>query len=238
MSETRIELLEDLNFAWILGKDWKDKRKEDAMRNISSPFDVPAESYEIENGQSDSNCMSSSLAFQQNNAVEIGNKSTPIEDDISSKKRGHLPRLELQEARPNLIEKGSVPDLHNPLKLRESHLGKRKRPKIPVVEVNGRQLSHILFSPSPGDFDMSDNSSNSSDDDDDSSVQSNNDTMISKKITVTKVQSAKRVAYNTDKHWIKRFNDLVEFKATYGHCAVPLQYPENKSLSYWVNNQR
>jgi len=106
---------------------------------------------------------------------------------------------------------------------------KRKRPSIPEVEVEGRILSHILFSANPGEYD-SDNSSYASD----------SDSPIEGREMNPEDRRAKRIRmpYNTDKHWNKRFEDLVKFKSIHGHCHVPFQYAENKSLSYWVSNQR
>ncbi len=38
--------------------------------------------------------------------------------------------------------------------------------------------------------------------------------------------------------WAKQFEDLVCFKKRYGHCNVPREWPEDKSLSDWVGAQR
>ena len=38
--------------------------------------------------------------------------------------------------------------------------------------------------------------------------------------------------------WARRFQELKEFKAHFGHCFVPRQYPENQKLAYWVERQR
>lgn len=38
--------------------------------------------------------------------------------------------------------------------------------------------------------------------------------------------------------WEARFNQLLEFKGTHGHCDVPVNYPENAPLGGWVVNQR
>lgn len=38
--------------------------------------------------------------------------------------------------------------------------------------------------------------------------------------------------------WERRFNELLEFKRTHGHCEVPQSYAENTSLGTWVNKQR
>ena len=38
--------------------------------------------------------------------------------------------------------------------------------------------------------------------------------------------------------WIQRYQEMVEFRDKYGHCLVPLNWPENQSLSHWVKRQR
>jgi hypothetical protein len=35
-----------------------------------------------------------------------------------------------------------------------------------------------------------------------------------------------------------KYEQLVEFKRTNGHCMVPLKYEQDKSLGIWVSNQR
>eukprot|EP00529_Nitzschia_sp_RCC80_P016737 CAMPEP_0113451656 /NCGR_PEP_ID=MMETSP0014_2-20120614/6449_1 /TAXON_ID=2857 /ORGANISM="Nitzschia sp." /LENGTH=649 /DNA_ID=CAMNT_0000343015 /DNA_START=363 /DNA_END=2312 /DNA_ORIENTATION=- /assembly_acc=CAM_ASM_000159 len=38
--------------------------------------------------------------------------------------------------------------------------------------------------------------------------------------------------------WTEKFNDLVNFKTTHGHCQVPHAYKENVGLARWVKRQR
>ena len=38
--------------------------------------------------------------------------------------------------------------------------------------------------------------------------------------------------------WMTRYDELIQFKATHGHCNVPQDYSANKGLAIWVNNQR
>lgn len=38
--------------------------------------------------------------------------------------------------------------------------------------------------------------------------------------------------------WKKRFDELMDFQAVYGHCFVPENYHENPQLGIWVSNQR
>ena len=40
------------------------------------------------------------------------------------------------------------------------------------------------------------------------------------------------------KQWWERYQDMVQFKETNGHCVVPLYNPSNPSLSHWVKRQR
>jgi hypothetical protein len=38
--------------------------------------------------------------------------------------------------------------------------------------------------------------------------------------------------------WNARFEDLVAFRNKYGHCLVPLTWPENPGLAHWIKRQR
>lgn len=38
--------------------------------------------------------------------------------------------------------------------------------------------------------------------------------------------------------WEERYNELIEYKNTHGHCNVPTKSKENKKLGYWVGLQR
>eukprot|EP00814_Leptocylindrus_danicus_P013717 CAMPEP_0116014170 /NCGR_PEP_ID=MMETSP0321-20121206/6131_1 /TAXON_ID=163516 /ORGANISM="Leptocylindrus danicus var. danicus, Strain B650" /LENGTH=385 /DNA_ID=CAMNT_0003483797 /DNA_START=143 /DNA_END=1303 /DNA_ORIENTATION=- len=39
-------------------------------------------------------------------------------------------------------------------------------------------------------------------------------------------------------NWKLRYEELMEFKNTHGHCLVPQRYKENPNLGKWVSNQR
>jgi predicted helicase len=39
-------------------------------------------------------------------------------------------------------------------------------------------------------------------------------------------------------NWDERYGELAVFKAEYGDCNVQRYWAENRSLAYWVNNQR
>ena len=41
-----------------------------------------------------------------------------------------------------------------------------------------------------------------------------------------------------DDAWMKRYNELRDFKNREGHCNVPQHYKANRSLGTWVNRQR
>ncbi len=43
---------------------------------------------------------------------------------------------------------------------------------------------------------------------------------------------------NKNQKWQDKFDQLVAFKQRFGHCQVPDQWPENKSLANWVSFQR
>lgn len=38
--------------------------------------------------------------------------------------------------------------------------------------------------------------------------------------------------------WMERFEDLVQYKKTFGHCLVPHDFPSNQKLAQWVKRQR
>jgi hypothetical protein len=41
-----------------------------------------------------------------------------------------------------------------------------------------------------------------------------------------------------EERWERMFDQLVAHRAKHGHCEVPVQWPENQSLSSWVQHQR
>jgi hypothetical protein len=42
----------------------------------------------------------------------------------------------------------------------------------------------------------------------------------------------------SDALWKQRFSELVNYHDIHGHCSVPTNYSENKSLGTWVKTQR
>jgi len=247
MNESRIELLEALGFAWVLGKDWKEKRKE-AVESSKVVTTTPlSEAYTtIYDNKSVGSGTVASLkesAFNaENDTVEKSNADGSFSDqhddndntllssdDESSRKFSPEPEDEVvhQLAKRKRISEDS--DSFKDQK-RSFSSDEKKKKKIPRVEVDGRTLSHVLFVANPGEYD-SDVSSRTSDEDSD-------DDDLSPPSRQERNKSKSRNRYNTDKHWKKRFEDISEFKAINGHANVPFQYPANKSLSYWVSNQR
>lgn len=265
MNESRIELLESLGFAWVLGKDWKEKRKEAVeSSNVASSADTPIEEEEydtpieaeqsdtpIEEEQSDTPIEEEQQSLGEE-VIDKGNDQIPFdqqEDDTSPPKAAALPSESKEDKEENIRKLSPEPkddNVQQPIKrkLSEEPTGsiedqdrsrsssQQKKQKIPRIEVGGRTLSHVLFSTKPAEYDSdisSRTSDNDSDDDDDDVSSTRRQEMQGGGI---------RNRYNTDKHWKKRFEDLVSFKSTHGHVNVPFQYTENKSLSYWVSNQR
>ncbi len=49
-------------------------------------------------------------------------------------------------------------------------------------------------------------------------------------------KTAQRISQSD--RWERRFQELVEFEKTHGHCNVPILWPENPKLGRWVDNQR
>jgi hypothetical protein len=41
-----------------------------------------------------------------------------------------------------------------------------------------------------------------------------------------------------DESWNEMFEKLERFKKQYGHCKVPVQYPEDPGLGAWISAQR
>ena len=264
MNESRIELLDSLGFAWVLGKDWKEKRKEAVeSSNIASSTDTPVDEEQsdtpIDEDESDmpidEDESDMPIDEEQSIGEEVIDKGDDQisfdqqEDDTSPPKAAALPSESKEYMDENVRKLSPEPkddNLQEPIKrkLSEEPTGsiedqdrsrsssQQKKQKIPRIEVGGRTLSHVLFSTKPAayDSDISSRTSDSDSDDDDDDVSSTRrQEMQGRKV---------RNRYNTDKHWQKRFEDLVSFKSTHDHVNVPFQYTENKSLSYWVSNQR
>ena len=65
---------------------------------------------------------------------------------------------------------------------------------------------------------------------------------ISKSLSKEKISALQSIGFVWDTQrndlWKKRFDELMDFKAVYGHCLVPEHYHENPQLGIWVVNQR
>ena len=60
-------------------------------------------------------------------------------------------------------------------------------------------------------------------------------------MTLQRSKQLERLGFCWDTHqatWKKRLNEMAEFKAKHGHCAVPVNYPENPQLGTWALHQR
>ena len=44
--------------------------------------------------------------------------------------------------------------------------------------------------------------------------------------------------FGADRYWISRFLELVDYKAAYGHCNVPVRWKENPQFGNWLSGQR
>ena len=42
----------------------------------------------------------------------------------------------------------------------------------------------------------------------------------------------------TQDRWLKRYTKLAAFKKRFGHCDIPMHWPEDRGLAHWVSNQR
>ena len=60
-------------------------------------------------------------------------------------------------------------------------------------------------------------------------------------MTAERIRELESVAFVWDTGaalWTERFEQLREFKAQFGHCRVPREYPSNSKLGKWVTKQR
>ena len=65
--------------------------------------------------------------------------------------------------------------------------------------------------------------------------------LVSSKDIPREATNEKSSGRNRESHlekWSLRFQDLSEFRKTYGRCLVPLEWPQNPSLAHWVKRQR
>ena len=312
MTKRRIQLLEEFNFAWVLGKDWKHKRAktivtQDKMTNSLSVLDLEEESKE---SSISSSCMTHKLA----NSIT---KSTAITTTASVSSPAALTTTSLtQENEVDCPQNFPFPNRHNFYKYENtafasiennlrsnqhsnehSHEGDKKKTKqILVSNMRKEESQHksIPYNPSKqivhahndahkssihlslshnakvrsGDItptpsidrtcssssptgiitikqkavDIEENSVvprivpvYNNVNHDEVCTQSPERTKDSLPSCTTKnVQTVK----TSDLQWQKHLKDLIAFKDIHGHCDVPFQYSEKKSLGYWVHNQR
>jgi hypothetical protein len=127
----------------------------------------------------------------------------------------------------------------------------------PQIVVDGKKLSHILFSKTPHIFYVEDDNSEtdvheeesvqswSSEYDDEADSEDNalsddnsNDSEDSDYDEILrKIAREPNSGYNTNRHFIKRLQELVKFKKKYGHVKVS-KGADRTSLGCWVSTQR
>ena len=218
-------------------QDWKEKRKEDTTKSsngkaISPENDVEScssnletpnsfdndEDHEEDNnmdvevtmeGIKNGNMQSASVRTNEDeNLVNLESSDKYQNIDYASEQRESA-KVSINEEK----ERSSVASDTKPLPATKPDNGrlKRKLTTIPAVQMDGRVISHILFSSKPGQLKTGDTSS-------DSDYSSTDDTNV-RRGSLKKM----KIQYNTDKHWNKRFEDLTKFKEIHGHCHVPFQ---------------
>jgi len=60
-------------------------------------------------------------------------------------------------------------------------------------------------------------------------------------MTEGRIKELERLGFCWDTHeatWLERIRELAEFRALYGHCNVPTNFPQNTKLGIWVHHQR
>lgn len=51
-------------------------------------------------------------------------------------------------------------------------------------------------------------------------------------------ESVSRFSHHQDFLWLDQFQKLLRFKESFGHCNVPIAYPDDQALARWVKRQR
>lgn len=239
MNESRIELLEGIGFAWVLGKDWKEKRKKDTNRSHKSTSTDESPSVgsnedilmndqfsheEEEDGIEYIQYSSRKKSRQAENIPKVDGLDLSNEGKLSlefdaenSEGIGTVFQVEAFGGLTSEILETTTPEqkneVHQSSDSRKRNM-KRKRQDVPEVLAGGRKLSHILFSSKPAQFGYGDDS--------DSDSGSDSESVQQKKIR-RRGKVKERTTYNTDKQWNKRFDALKKFKSKFGHCHVPFQ---------------
>ncbi len=256
MTAKRIELLEQLDFAWVLGKDWKHKRGRPPKKVV----------HDIEDGlqevDSQSNGDSHQLKPQCLNLPndEVGSYCIgEIEAKVPLRKRHNYHEIqmkvhhdELSNASPHDNIINDKVDMNQPSEMNaedatnrhvESVTGTPKSPptyqKVVSQDDDSPPVIQSSSSSSISDYTAMHGKMCSEKDDDPTTFN------IPKINIVHTIQTQNsQDAYNvqnmksSELQWHKHIKDLIDFKEMFGHCNVPFQYNENKSLGYWVHNMR
>ena len=252
MTEKRIELLEALNFAWVLGKDWKQKqRAKQKLQELSETGTGGGGLSKTGSSNTLSNISGANLSLDasESSAQQMDNDIEIAQDPSSStalKRKYH----EAQDDPNDQMIPSSIP-VHEPMARTESSAPIKKRflsqeeQKSSIRESMGKIETNDSLKSPPSIVEISSSSSQ-----DGSPIREKIESMQAvlslEKQNAGAIDETKSVGDESNKipaklselQWQKHLTHLAQFKATYGHCNVPFQYTENKSLGYWVHNQR
>ena len=298
MTEKRIQLLEDLDFAWVLGKDWKHKRckmKKDMSLEekdeIGTGEDSKIKNLDLnsttgshKNSDQCSPSADEQVASTLFSSVQPSNSNFP--SNIPFRKRHNF--LEMQtmslatpssqpaptQLPPNSLScQGNHNDMNQNRSISPTNISKqlnniddnnlRSQSRCNSKVTRNENICGADVSPPPVVSTVSSSFSSDTPFTNERSKEET-ETTIMKSGNLNKVSGDKTNCNNrdgqgtamikrpqnvvkssnlqtmksSDLQWQKHLKNLIEFKAMYGHCNVPFQYLENKSLGYWVHNQR
>ncbi len=219
-------------------QDWKEKRKEDTSKSSTDKAILPEnddescsnkvetpnsfvndEDYKEDNNEDvevtmedikNGNLQSASVRTNEDENLVNLESSDKYQYIDNAREQRESAKVSIDEEK----ERSSLASDTKPVTTTKPGNGRLKRKRlttIPAVEMDGRIISHILFSGTPGQLETGDTSS-------DGDNSSTDDTDVRRR-NLKKM----KIQYNTDKHWNKRFEDLTKFKEIHGHCHVPFQ---------------
>ena len=237
MTEEKIILLERIGFAW------KHKGKTKEMSSIGNSYKGEYEDNFIDNFIPE-DTVETYPQYQKDsqNHINSGEENVAKSSDCDKNRVG-----------PKVVDE------------KQGHDGLSRASKdflsvdyAPQIVVDGKKLSHILFSKTPHIFYVKDDNSEtdvheeeyvqswSSEYDDEADSEDNvlsddnsNDSEDSDydEILQKIAREPNNSGYNTNRHFIKRFQELVKFKKKFGHVNVTKR-ADRTSLGCWVTTQR
>lgn len=208
MTEKRIQLLETLDFAWVLGKDWKHKKEKKCKSETKQDEDISIKELESSAPHFPTTTNADNSATNQNNSFKT-------EMNVPFRKRHHYVKSQLSNY--NSTSPTSLVDTHNITKDDvASEQNTLTLQNIKTFDDNTSSLVMPTFS-SPSRLPAIDDRTSN----------------VGKSVS-----SLPNCINSSDKQWLNHLDDLMKFKEIHGHCDVPFQHHENKSLGYWVHNQR